>query len=121
MFSKKKGDISQYALIRIAEVVIGLSMIVLLYVTMSGLIYGTCWQNTIQDLKKIQSEASLLTQQKPSKNVFMEFGTCTDVVIFSNRDKFDETVSQLGRKPEAKSRSEEHESHTRLHHWGELT
>ena len=98
MVSKKlKGDISQYALIRIAEIIIGLSMIVVLYIYANGLIYGTCWQTTIEDLKKIQSEASLLTQDHPSKKLFLEFGTCTDVVILTNRDSFDKMLVNLTR------------------------
>ena len=106
MVSKKlKGDISQYALIRIAEIIIGLSMIVVLYIYANGLIYGTCWQNTIQDLKEIQSEASLLTQDHSSKKLFMEFGTCTDVVILTNRDSFDKMlVSLAGINPTVESK-----------------
>ena len=61
-----------------------------------GVIHGACWENTLQDLHKIQSEAASLEIGK-SKNLFIEFGAdCTDAVIIMNREPFERMVTDIG-------------------------
>ena len=92
---KATAGIPPFMILTIGSIAFGLFILWQGYLFAYGTIYGACWQNTLESLHKIQGEAAPL-EIGQSRNVFVEFGDCTDAVLIMNREQFETTLVQVG-------------------------
>ncbi len=98
---KGTAGIPSYMILIIGSIAFGLLVLWQGYLFTVGSLHGLCWQSTLEGLQKIQGEASSL-EIGQSRNVFVEFGDCTDAVIIMNREQFETTLVQIGGSADTK-------------------